>query len=456
MNRRSGWMRLVIGGVACLFVLGCVFFSTKTVHAQQPPEAKGLQANLENVLLEDFVKFMGQYTGRNIFYRPDQIPQIRFNIYSQQPISEPELYAIFNEVLNSVNLEAVSKGDVLYVMPSTQIGKMSAPLSRGKGSGKGEEDELVTTVYQVKQDVPSTQATQLLQNFKSPQGRVQDIPQAHALLIRDTRERIAKMMEVLETIQSIRPAWGMEYLRLEEAKAASVVKMLGAVFAELVQRGRTADVPFFQAVDWSNAVLFAGTVEQKREIRELIQQLDKVQRSEVDGALKIYRLQNAKATSLAEVLKALVKIKQGDKDLTVNENFMVSADETTNSLLVVSGGDMVAEVERVIKELDQPQDQVFIEALILETTLSNSRKFGVEWEVAGASGKSILGSTGFLDSPSTLQAYAEPVVGSTGLVIARPLRHARRFFPGGIGQHHYLRRKTISHHGSLYKLRQER
>jgi general secretion pathway protein D len=406
-----------MGGVACLFVLGCVLFFTKAVHAQQPPEAKGLQANLENVLLEDFVKFMGQYTGRNIFYRSDQIPQIRFNIYSQQAISEPELYAIFNEVLNSVNLEAVSKGDVLYVMPSTQIGKMTAPLTRSKKIGKGEDDELVTTVYQVKQDLPSSQATQLLQNFKSPQGRIQDIPQAHAILIRDTRERIDKMLEVLDTIQSIRPAWGMEYLQLEEAKAGSVVKVLGTVFAELVKRGRTADVPFFQAVAWTNAVLFAGTGEQKREIRDIIKQLDKVQQSEVDGALKIYRLQNAKASSLAEVLKALVKVKQGEKDVTVNENFMVSADETTNSLLVVSTGDMVTEVEQVIKELDQPQDQVFIQALIMETSLDNTRKFGVEWMGAGAHKGSILGSVGFQETPSILQAYAEPVVGSTGLVM---------------------------------------
>ena len=402
-----------MGGVVCVFVLGCVFFSTRTAHAQQPAEEKGLQANLENVLLVDFIKFMGQYTGRNIFYRPDQIPQIRFNIYSQRAISEPELYAIFGEVLDSVALEAVSKGDVLYVVPSTQVGKMSPTLAQGKKARRGVEDELVTTVYQIKQNIPSTQASQLLQNFKSPQGRVQDIPQAHAILIRDTRERIDKMLEVLETIQSIRPAWGMEYLRLKEAKAASVVQMLSAVFTELVKRGRTADVPFFQSVDWANAVLFAGTGEQKKEIRDLIGQLDKVQQSDVDGALKLYRLQNAKATSLAEVLKALIKIKQGDKDVAVSENFMVSADETTNSLLVVSSGDMVSEVERVIAELDQPQDQVFIEALIMETTLTNSRKFGVEWMADGAN-NDLLGSVGFLDSSSTLQAYANPVIGSTG------------------------------------------
>ena len=402
-----------MGGVVCVFVLGCVFFSTGTAHAQQPAEEKGLQANLENVLLVDFIKFMGQYTGRNIFYRPDQIPQIRFNIYSQRAISEPELYAIFGEVLDSVALEAVSKGDVLYVVPSTQVGKMSPTLAQGKKARRGVEDELVTTVYQIKQNIPSTQASQLLQNFKSPQGRVQDIPQAHAILIRDTRERIDKMLEVLETIQSIRPAWGMEYLRLKEAKAASVVEMLSAIFTELVKRGRTADVPFFQSVDWANAVLFAGTGEQKKEIRDLIGQLDKVQQSDVDGALKLYRLQNAKATSLAEVLKALIKIKQGDKDVAVSENFMVSADETTNSLLVVSSGDMVSEVERVIAELDQPQDQVFIEALIMETTLTNSRKFGVEWMADGAN-NDLLGSVGFLDSSSTLQAYANPVIGSTG------------------------------------------
>lgn len=388
--------------------LGSVLCPSSPSMAQE--NGTELQANLDDVLVEDFIKFIGKYTGRNIIYRTDQIPKVKFNIYSQSPIGEPELLAIFHEVLASIGLKAVAKEGVVYVMPNNLAKNIDAPVERGMNPGL--DEELVTTVYQLADDVPDKAAQTLLKTMSSPVGIVQPIPQAQAVLIRDTRDRIEKMLQLLESIQAIRPQWKMEFVKLKEAEGSNVTKTITQVYGQMLKDGRIAELPLLVDIPWSNSFLVAGSPEVIDDIKSLASMMDHV--DETAAGIKIYRLQNSKAKSVAEVLQSLVQVvvdakKQQVK--TVSNAFKVSADEETNSVIVFGNKEIFAQVENVIDELDRPQDQVFIEAVIMETTLENSREFGVEWMVGSAETNN-LGTIGFIgdSTSSSLLSYAEPVM----------------------------------------------
>ncbi len=146
----------------------------------------------------------------------------------------------------------------------------------------------------------------------------------------------------------------------------------------------------------------------------MIPMLDEVY--EAAAGIKIYRLQNSKATSVAEVLQSLVQVVVDAKQnqvKTVSNAFKVAADEDTNSVIVFGTKEIFVQVEDVIEKLDKPQDQVFIESVIMETSLDNSRKFGVEWLLGGADGDTGIGNIGFVSDPSSssLINYATPLIG---------------------------------------------
>ncbi len=81
----------------------------------------------------------------------------------------------------------------------------------------------------------------------------------------------------------------------------------------------------------------------------------------------------------------------------------ITADETTNTLLVFGPTEIFTSLDNIIEQVDIPRVQVYIEALIMETSLSKSLDFGVEW-TARTSGGDTLISAGIPDAaPLTVE-----------------------------------------------------
>jgi len=391
----------------CLvFVLGLPGVCPE-VSAQKNQES--MQANLNNISIPDFLKFVVNYTGQNIVYREDQVPKTKISLYSREPITESELTAILRHVLRNAGLDMVAKGDILYVLPSGQSRNVEDTLYTA--SAAGVEDELITMVYRLEQDVPAAMAAKFVSPFSSKNiGKVVGIPEAHALFIRDKRARVDKMIDLLKIFRKIRPQWETEVLRMERVKASEAQGVVATFYKELMSKGQHGESPLVLAVDWSNSLIVAGPPDQVEAVRNLLARLETDE--EATTNYKIYRLQNAQADSVNKVLTALagkLAEKEGGKaPVSGEEKFLVSSDEDTNSLIVLGEPDFLAQVDDIVSQLDKAQDQVFVEALIMETSLTNAQRFGVEW-LAGLGTSKHSGSMGFIDggADSALIKYQE-------------------------------------------------
>lgn len=401
--------------------------------AQEAPAAQQMTANLDNIGLRDFLKFVANYTGRNIVFREDQVPNIAVSFFSKEAITEPELMAILRHMLRNNGLELIGKGDILYVQPVNQIANIEDTLYPTLGAGAG--DELLTTVYQLPPDVSAAKIGALLQGFATPTlGKVTPAPEARAVIIRDKRSRVDAMIALLKEFRNIRPKWELEVFRMERIKAEEALAMVKDFFAQLVDRGQEGEVPLAQAVKWSNSLLVAGDQAQLDTVRSLLARL--APGEDAASKYKIYKLQNAKASSVYTVLQALGgRIAQQQQQTgsatrpaaasaaaaaagaaaasAANDLFSLSMDPTTNTIVVMSDPEFLSQVDEIVERLDQPQDQVFVEGLIMETSLSNVENFGIEW-LAGVGDKNIAGNIGFTDTSSSLLSYQAPVVADTG------------------------------------------
>ena len=250
------------------------------------------------------------------------------------------------------------------------------------------------------------------------------------------------MGQILNTVQTIKPSWKTEIIPLAQARASATATKLSDFFRTLQERGQVGELPLISPIDWTNSILASGSAESLQTVRALVKQVDLVNDLSVEQKLKVYRLQNAKADSAALVLQALLG-RQAEKKMeshtasptsggstplgstaglgtmaslagSSSDKFMVSADKGTNSLLVMADTDFLNKVEEIVNQLDRPLDQVYIEALVMETTLDNSQKFGVEWMSGGGSGNTYVGTVGYMKADSPLLAYAKPVMDHSG------------------------------------------
>lgn len=95
----------------------------------------------------------------------------------------------------------------------------------------------------------------------------------------------------------------------------------------------------------------------------------------------------------------------------------ITADETTNTLLVFGPTEIFTTLDNIIEQVDIPRVQVYIEALIMETSLSKSLDFGVEWTARTSCGDTLI-SAGIPDAaPLTVdEAIQNSGTSSIGVV----------------------------------------
>ncbi len=113
-----------------------------------------------------------------------------------------------------------------------------------------------------------------------------------------------------------------------------------------------------------NQVIVTDTPEKVNEIGSAIDQLD--QKTE----MRTYKLLYSDAEDVEKKLIKVIPKEKGD----------VYVDERTNSIIVKAMPVILRDVDGLIKNWDTQHRQVFIEAKILEVTLDDSLKLGIEWQ----------------------------------------------------------------------------
>src|SRR5690606_31149718 len=148
----------------------------------------------------------------------------------------------------------------------------------------------------------------------------------------------------------------------------------------------------------TQTLVFTGSQKSLDQVKELLKEFDIPSNMAAgpvvpgqDGSIQaidntsflVYKLQFHKGEESQGALRQIAK------DLTlanapVNQGLLNSINsiqwlEVTNSLLCSGDQETLTRLRELIKSLDIPLKQVFIEMLVIETTLTNSLNFGLEW-----------------------------------------------------------------------------
>jgi general secretion pathway protein D len=396
------------------------------------PPGHLVKFNLQDADLAELVNHISGLTGRRFIYGA-KVRQIKATVVSPQPVTLAEAYQAFLSILEVNGMTVVPQGRFLKIIDSAGISNAATPVY-SRGAPVPEEERYVTRLYRLEY-VTAEEASQLLAKFKSKEGDVTIYGPGQLLIITDTGAQVRRMIRILEEVDIGGSGQRMWIEPVYYGAAADMAKRLNELF-ELGTPGSSSGLSKVIADDQTNSLIVVGTEDSYLKLIELLKKLD-AKPSET-GRIHVLPLQHAVAEELAQTLNQMLSGARqgaaargqgaaqpggGTAGGLFEGEIQVTADKSTNSLVITSSGHDYAQLRLVIAELDQPRRQVFIEAVIMDVSVSDSVSLGVSShggtnaDLGGPGDSLILGgfeagrSVAFPIDQNSLQGFAAGVRG---------------------------------------------
>lgn len=377
-----------------------------------PIYAESYNLNLRDGDLQAFVTLISTATGKN-FILDKQVRGQKITIVTGREIDEDELYATFLSVLQLHGLSAVETGEVIKIIPANKSKYQSVPVMEeptgikeiDKKIKKKEPDALFTKVIKASH-VPVANMVPILRPMISPTGHLQGYPPSNSIVVTDTAANIDKVSQLVRRMD--RPDENeMEVVTLRFASSVELVKTIQGLQGAAQQKGTVLKYKVSPDVR-TNSVLVSGSKSGRAQVKEIIRRLDRPKIKTEGESTKVVYLRYAKAEDLAKVLtsttanavsaQATAEGGVGTQKAKIN----ISADPSTNTLIITAEPEVHRNILNVIKRLDIRRAQVMVEAIIAEVSMDLSNELGMQLGAYDATGGSPLISTSFSGSSFSL------------------------------------------------------
>lgn len=364
----------------------------------------------------DIVKFISELTCKN-FIIPDNLRQGKITIMSPEPISAEEVYRAFLSALEVNKITVVPAGKYLKLMGQRE--SISATIPTIVGDEKYPiDDRMITKIVRVKYVDPNTLLPTLKQ-LASKDGDIFLYAPTNALIISDTGNNLHRLEKIMEELDKPGFVQEIHLYPLTYAVASQIAEKLTNIFDVKGGQGgapapafRPAPAPGEQpqstrekkddedtkiskiiADDRTNKLIIIATKKSFEDIVEVIKKLDVPVPGE--GQVHVYYLQYADADQLANTLSQLAQGYKGAKGASTPKpptaapaapgasaelfqgEIKITADKSTNSLLIIANQNDYKNLVKVIEKLDVRRRQVFVEAVIMEVSLDKRKSAGL-------------------------------------------------------------------------------
>ncbi|MBL0457005.1 GspD family T2SS secretin variant ExeD [Aeromonas enteropelogenes] len=347
-------------------------------------------ASFKNVEIEEFINTVSKNLNRTVIIEPSVRGKI--NVRSYDLLNEDQYYQFFLSVLDVYGFAVVPMDNgVLKVLRSRDAKTSAIPVVDGSNPGSG--DEMVTRVVPVR-NVSVRELAPLLRqlNDNAGGGNVVHYDPSNVLLITGRAAVVNRLVEVVNRVDRAGDQ-EVDIIKLKYASAGEMVRLVTNLNKDGNPQGSTASLllsPKVVADERTNSVVVSGEPKARARIIQMVRQLDRDLQSQ--GNTRVFYLKYGKAKDMVEVLKGVSSSIEADKKGGTaattggasigGGKLAISADETTNALVITAQPDVMAELEQVIAKLDIRRAQVLVEAIIVEMADGNGIDLGVQWNHA--------------------------------------------------------------------------
>ena len=440
-KRLLGWVTLLL--VAWAGTLEGVRLDSepRTSRERRGEGARGtsgdnlVSLDFDNVDLKVFIKYVSEITGRN--YVVDDKVRGRITLISPTKIRVDELERVLESLLELNGFTAVPSGSVTKIVPLREVKQRGVETDVGRDPREiAPIDRMVTHLVPLRY-ADINEVRNMLTPLVSKDGNITAYGPSNTIILTDLASNVNRLVKIIQEVDIKVTDEQIVVVTLKFASAIDLApQVTAAVEAKLGETGGAAPgrpraargvarpgVPGAAAVSGpekvfrviadprSNALVIVAGREEMALALDLIAKLD-VRLPPGRAQIHVYFLENALAEDLAKVLTAqaqeLVRAvgqqpTPGARPPTVaapappspppqtgpisgvvptatgERKITITPDKATNSLVVTAIPEDYQALVEVIKKLDIPRRQVYVEAAVVEITLEKTKELGVEF-----------------------------------------------------------------------------
>jgi len=352
-----------------------------------PLSSEEYAASFKNTDINEFIQVVGRNLEKTIIIDPNVRGKI--DVRSYDVMNEEQYYQFFLNVLEVYGFAVVEmESGVLKVIRDKDAKTSSLPVLDRDTRGSG--DTMVTRVVPV-ENVSVRELAPLLRqlNDQSGGGMVVSYDPSNVIMMTGRSETVQRLVEIIERVDQAGDQ-DVDMISLEYASASEIVRIAQSLYEKNNEGVPALLIPKIVADERSNSVIVSGEPRARSRVVKLIKQLD--QDLKTEGNTRVFYLKYAKAPEVVEVLKNVSSSIQAEVEQQTstgnnsqrrrssgNDTVSISPHEPTNSVVITAQKDMLASLEKVIRELDIRRAQVQVEAIIVEIMEGDNVDFGVQW-----------------------------------------------------------------------------
>lgn len=424
--------------------------STVNLAAGPAPaaEAEGdITLNFQQTEIAEVVKvIMGEILGLN--YVLDQNVSGTVSLQTSRPLSREALLPTL-ETLLEVNGAALVRSQNFYeIMPIEAAPSAGLVPRLDTKQMRGYQLLVIPLRY-----ISAAELMKILEPIKPSKGLMNIDERRNLLMVAGSQEELNNIRETVQLfdVDQLR-GMSVGLFRLQSVEAGVVLKELEGIFGD-ASGGPLAGMMRFMPIERLNALLvITPQAKYLDDARTWIERLDRAEGGQ-GPSMFVYYVQNGKAETMAEVLTQLFEGKAKPKtegesgngsmdtnapaplspsaengtpaegetpptpeplligpggegtSLAVGEVSII-ADEENNALLIMATPTDYDKVLKAIQKIDILPLQVLVEATIVEVTLEDELRYGLQWffknSVGGMRGLAVLGGGRPLVTPTDL------------------------------------------------------
>ncbi|CAM4063335.1 type II secretion system secretin GspD [Bordetella bronchialis] len=422
--------------------------------ANAPTSAGGTDSvdlNFVDADLPSVVRALARYTGRNFVVDPRV--KGKLTLVSEKPVSPRTAYDMLLGALRMQGVAVVEVNGVSRVVPEADAKLQGAPVTDGGGAAAG---GLVTRVFHLQYE-NATNLLPVLRPMIAPNNPINAYPNNNTLVVTDYADNMARIAKVIADIDNP-DSLSADVIPVRYGIASDIASVVGGMMDTRGGSDASQQVTVAADPRSNSVLVRAANPARAQLARQLVMRLDNPQASAgnlhvvylrnaqavklagvLRGALtgqsdnrggaagasgggagggdyggsgyrggtsvmnpsQTTQTQNA-LNGGADGMNASQRFGQGagnaDRDAQGSafsaNGATVTADPTTNTLIISAPEPLYRSLREVIDELDQRRAQVLVESLIVEVSSDDAAQFGIQW-MFGGNGFNGNGTTAF-------------------------------------------------------------
>ena len=347
---------------------------------------KLISLDFDQVDIKIFIKTIGELTGIN-FLIDDSI-RGTVTLISPTRIRLGEVYEVFESVLQIKGYAAVPAGKIVKIIPRADASKSNILIRVGGDPELIPQNDTVVTQIIPIHFANIAELSSSLTPLVSTGGNLTTYVQSNSIVLTDTSSNIHRMAKLIQELDIEGAKENIVLIRLKYGSANTISEQIkqimqqnavasGSRVTRAAPRGTSATLKILPD-ERTNSLIVLANPEDTEIIKELVTELDVERPVEASNVHVIY-LKHAEAADLEKSLSTVLgQLVSGGK-IESREPLQITADESTNSLIVVASSQYYRIIEDIIGKLDVVREQVLVEFKIIEVSEDVLKEIGVDW-----------------------------------------------------------------------------